>query len=493
MDGATTTTELRSLVLDQSPDALSLCEADDTIRYWNPAAEALFGFSAAEALGRRWCELVVPEDGHAAALQGRAQQPAGAPVASRAALRRHRDGHMLYVDELSRSFGGGGAPLRFLISSRDVTALTIERDTALLEERYRDLLESLPDAVVVINEIGRVVLVNEQAQTLFGSTRARLIGSSVDALLPERFAAPHAGHRMRYQRQPQVRRMGVGLALFALREGGEEFPVEISLSPLRVGSRHFVVSAIRDITLQKAAERELQEKNEALHAAHQAKDRFLATMSHELRTPLNAILGFTGILLMRLPGALNAEQQRQLSIVKSSGEHLLALINDLLDLAKIQSGTFTLLPEETEIGALLREVRETLQPLAERKGLALTMQRPLQPVVRRVDRRALRQVLVNLTHNAIKFTESGEVGLSLEADDEQLSISVSDTGIGIAAEDLPRLFTSFTQVGDPRRRPEGAGLGLHLCARLAALMGGRVEVQSTPGVGSRFTLRLGRP
>ncbi len=492
MDSGTSTSDLRTLVLDQGPDSLVLCDDDDTIRYWNPASEALFGYSAAEAQGRRWCELVVPEDAREAELLAR-RRPPGQDVAARAATRRHRDGHLLYVDALSRPIGGaGGEPLRFLISSRDVTAFTVERDTSLLEERYRDLLESVPDAIVVINEIGRVVLVNEQAQTLFNRPRSHLIGSSVDALLPERFAAAHAGHRMRYQQQPQVRRMGVGLALFALRAGGEEFPVEISLSPLRVGSRHFVVSAIRDITLQKAAERELQEKNEALHAAHQAKDRFLATMSHELRTPLNAILGFTGILLMRLPGALNVEQQRQLSIVKSSGEHLLALINDLLDLAKIQSGTYTLLPEDTDVGALLGEVRETLLPLAERKGLALTLQRPPRPVLHLVDRRALRQVLVNLTNNAIKFTESGTVGLELEAEDDRLSFTVADSGIGIAAEDLPRLFGSFTQVGDPRRRPEGAGLGLHLCARLAALMRGRVEVQSTPGVGSRFTLRLER-
>ncbi|MFY9509720.1 MAG: PAS domain S-box protein [Rubrivivax sp.] len=490
---ATQGPDLQRLVIDQSPDALVLCSADQRVQFWSPGATSIFGHAEAEALGRRYSELVVPEDRRDDDERQRAAASNGEVLHQRATLRCRHDGALLYADCSTRALHAADGRLRgWLISTRDVTALTVERDAGWLEDRYRDLLEWVPDAIVIANEIGRIVLFNSQSETMFGVPRAEMIGRPIESLLPQRYGAAHVGHRLRYQHKPQVRRMGAGLELFGQRADGSEFPVEISLSPLGSGEGRFVVSAIRDISQQKAVERELQEKNAALQEAHQAKDRFLASMSHELRTPLNAILGFSGILLMKLPGSLNAEQERQLSIVKHSGEHLLSLINDLLDLAKIQSGAFPLSPEPVDIGSLLGEIHATLQPLADKKGLGLTLQRPEQPVLRQLDRRALSQVLLNLANNAIKFTSSGSVLLELQpaADDGGVSIDVVDTGVGIAEAEQALLFKSFTQVGDPRRRPEGTGLGLHLSARLAELMGGHISVQSVPGVGSRFTLHL---
>jgi PAS domain S-box-containing protein len=485
--------ELLRLAVEHSPDAVVLCAPDDEIIYWSPGAEATFGHRSADAVGQRWCELALPAEQRAGELQARRQAP-GADRTVRAALRRHRDGHLFYADTVTRPvYRDDGALRCYVVSSRDVTALTVERDAHLLEDRYRDLLEWVPDAIVIANEIGRIVLLNAQSEALFGDSRSAMLGRPIESLLPPRYGADHVGHRLRYQGQPQVRRMGIGLELFGLRADGREFPVEISLSPLVADGRRFVVSAIRDISQQKRDAQELQEKNAALELAHQAKDRFLATMSHELRTPLNAVLGFTSILLMKLPGALNAEQERQLGIVKSSGQHLLSLINDLLDLAKIQSGTYTLSPEPSDAGVLLAQVVQTLQPQAERKGLTLALAQPLHPAPCHVDRRALNQVMLNLANNAIKFTASGSVTFELRRDAGMLLISVVDTGVGIAEADIGRLFSSFTQVGDPKRRPEGTGLGLHLSARLAELMGGRIEVQSQLGVGSRFTLYLPLP
>ena len=488
---AASQSDLLRLAVEQSPDAVVLCTADDEIVFWSPGAEAIFGHGATEAQGRRWCELTLPPDLRSAEIQAR-HSAQGADVIGRAALRCHRDGHLIYADTATRAIRRDDGSLRgFVISSRDVTALTVERDALALEARYRDLLEWVPDAIVIANEIGRIVLFNSQSEALFGGDRRAMLGRPIESLLPPRYRGAHVGHRRRYHEQPQVRRMGIGLELFGLRTDGREFPVEISLSPLVVDGRRFVVSAIRDISAQQRVAHELQEKNAALELAHQAKDRFLATMSHELRTPLNAVLGFTSILLMKLPGPLNPEQERQLAMVKSSAQHLLSLINDLLDLAKIQSGTFELSPEPTDLGALLAQVAQTLQPQAERKGLALRLALPAEPVTYKLDRRALNQVLLNLTNNAIKFTARGSVALELERGlDHGLRISVVDTGVGIAEKDLARLFGSFTQVGDPRRRPEGTGLGLHLSARLAEMMGGRVEVESCLGEGSRFTLHL---
>ena len=482
--------ELLRLAVENSPDAVVLCGADDRIVYWSPGAQATFGHEAAEARGQRWTDLVLPPELREAELRAR---PAvgDADRLVHAAMRRHRDGHLFYADGATRAVPREDGTLRgYVISSRDVTALTVERDRQLLEARYRDLLEWVPDAIVIANEIGRIVLFNAQSEAMFGSPRQALLGQPIESLLPERHGAAHVGHRLRYQEQPQVRRMGIGLELFGLRADGREFPVEISLSPVLVDDRRFVVSAIRDISQQKRVAQELKEKNAALELAHQAKDRFLATMSHELRTPLNAVLGFTSILLMKLPGPLNPEQERQLGMVKSSGQHLLSLINDLLDLAKIQSGTFTLSPEPSDVGALLAQVAQTLQPQADRKRLQLLTRAPSAAVNRLVDRRALNQVLLNLASNAIKFTAAGSVTLQLLQDDAGLHIAVIDTGVGIVEADIGRLFRSFTQVGDPARRPEGTGLGLHLSARLAEMMGGRIEVQSTPGSGSCFTLHL---
>lgn len=486
--------DLRRLVIEESPDALVMCSPQDEVLLWSPAAQAIFGYGAGEAVGRRWFDLVVPpERVHEEALQRDAARQRD--VTARTVLRLHRDGHLLHVDSTMRwVHARDGTPRGYVISARDVTAHTIERDARLLEERYRDLLEWVPDAIVIANDIGRIVLFNSQSEAMFACARGQMIGQPIESLLPPRYGRTHVTHRARYQERPQVRRMGAGLELFARRADGSEFPVEISLSPLALGERRFTMSAIRDISLQKRAEQELQDTNAALRVASQAKDRFLATMSHELRTPLNAILGFSGILLMKLPGTLNAEQERQLGIVKSSGEHLLSLINDLLDLAKIQSGTMQLSPEPLDLAALVREMIATLQPLAATKKLLLQADLPATPVQRRVDRRALSQVLLNLVNNAIKFTGQGAVTLSLQAAaDGSVRIAVADTGVGISSEDVQRLFGQFVQVGDPRRRPDGTGLGLHLSARLAELMGGRIEVQSEPGRGSCFTLVLERP
>jgi two-component system sensor histidine kinase/response regulator len=275
------------------------------------------------------------------------------------------------------------------------------------------------------------------------------------------------------------------------------------------GQKHFITAdrlqilnlllSTYDAAIQRNKElnrsrEELQLLNAKLEAANLAKDRFLATMSHELRTPMNAIIGFTGTLLMKLPGPLNAEQNKQLSTIQSSARHLLSLINDLLDLAKIEAGKVELKFETTDCKAVVEEVVTTLRPQAESKRLALQVTLPDQALTISADRRALSQIIINLANNAIKFTERGSVHLKVspgEANGRRMvEFSVEDTGIGIRPEDQLKLFAAFTQVGQASRGREGTGLGLHLSQKLAELLGGKITFRSEYGKGSTFTLAL---
>ncbi len=281
---------------------------------------------------------------------------------------------------------------------RDVT------DRQRVEERFQSLVETAPDAVVMVNNRDAITIVNSQAERLFGYARHELIGQPVDMLVPERFRGHHSSHRQSYLSDARVRPISEGLNLCGLRKNGEEFSVEIRISPLETEEEMITSSTIRDITEWKRIELGLVEKNPELARANQAKDFFLAGMSHELRAPLNAIIGFTGILLMGLPGPLTPDQERHLQTVRTSSRHLLSLINDLLDLARVEAGKTELSSKPVDCTEVLRNVAESEGPPAENKGVVLSVSYPPSPIVIQIDERSLGQILLNLVNYVVQGT-----------------------------------------------------------------------------------------
>ena len=369
-------------------------------------------------------------------------------------------------------------------AARDITGLK------KAEQKFCGLLESAPDAMVFVNGEGKIVLVNSLAVTLFGWKREELLDQKVEMLVPERF---RKGHRTGFFTTPKPRATGVDLELYGLRKDGSEFPIEISLSRLETEEGLFFSSAIRDVTERKRVEQALQEKNVELESALLAKDRFLANMSHELRTPLNGIIGFTEFLIGEKPGPLQPKQTEYLNDVLSSARHLLTLINDVLDLAKVEAGKMELHPEQFLIREALEEATAVVKTMADLKQITLivTVDAGLQMAT--LDQQKFKQVLYNLLSNAVKFTDQGgnvEV-CAKRLDERHFEVQVRDTGIGIRPEDLGRLFTEFEQLDSGTARHfEGTGLGLALTKKIVELQGGHIRVEAEPGKGSLFTATL---
>ncbi|MCW7541404.1 PAS domain S-box protein, partial [Aquabacterium sp. A7-Y] len=251
--------EHRSLhTLEEVPSAVIVVSPDGLVSCWNRAAEELFGFARDEAIGRTLRELVIPE-GATDGEVGPQRLSGPATPRSYEAMRRRKDGALIYVNACVRELHGPGGALRgWVYGKTDVTHLKVRRDSQLLEARYRDLLESTPDAIVMVNDIGRIVLVNSQAEAVFGYSRDELVGQPLEVLLPLRYREAHVGHRAGYVSRSRTRPMAVGLELYGMRKNGEEFPVEISLSPLQTDVGRVSMGAIRDITARRKAEQKFR-------------------------------------------------------------------------------------------------------------------------------------------------------------------------------------------------------------------------------------------
>lgn len=354
----------------------------------------------------------------------------------------------------------------------------------LSSDLVRSVLESAPDAMVVIDASGTILFVNHQVTALFGYDTQEVVGQAVEMLLPERFRTRHTAHRSAYAGAVRVRPMGVGLELFARRRDGSEFPVEISLSPIQQQGGLIVAAAIRDVTDRARVEREIREAHAAADRANQSKGRFLATASHDLRQPLQALSLLNGTLrrLVQDPDAHEVLGQQEQAIGAMS-----RLLNALLDISKLESGSVR--PEicEFHVGRLLAEMRLEFAGLAASKGIELVVEN--STAQGRSDPTLLAQALKNLIANAIKYTSAGSVRLRAVNSGDSVRIEVSDTGRGIAPEHLPCIFDEFYQVGVAANTSrDGYGLGLSIVQRVVRLLDVRIDVHSVPGEGSTFGL-----
>ena len=379
------------------------------------------------------------------------------------------------------------------------------------ERKYRELVENANSIILHITSDGKIAFLNEFGQQFFGYSEDELIGRHiVGTIVPE---SESTGRDMR----PFLDGILANPAAYEhninenIRRNGERAWVEwTNKAALDDDGRVVGVLSIgTNVTERIRAEEELHRLNAELEqkvaertadlaaakdraeSADRLKSAFLATMSHELRTPLNSIIGFTGIMLQGLPGPLNEEQTKQLGMVQGSARHLLELINDVLDLSKIEAGQLQIEAEPFDVRTAVDKVTQLVAPMAEKKQLALTSEVSSDVGEITGDRRRFEQILINLLNNAVKFSEEGYVRVECGVDGDELLTRVSDTGIGIKPEDLDKLFNPFQQVDiGLTRNHEGSGLGLSICKKLLGMMGGSISVDSEWGVGSTFTFRL---
>ncbi len=358
--------------------------------------------------------------------------------------------------------------------------------------KFRDLLEAAPDAMIIVDGEGRIVLVNAEAERLFGYGRGEMLGRSMEMLVPERRRGAHASARAAFLHEPRRRPMGSALDLTGLRKDGTEFPVEISLGTLETETGVLVSSAIRDITAHKRFETELANAKLAAEAASQAKSDFLSRMSHELRTPLNAVIGFAQMLQMDGERRLTSKQRDYAGYIISGGHHLLNLVNEVLDLAGIESGRLRLSIERVVVRDVVAAVQGTMMPLARQAGVGFETRLADGLADVRADDLRLRQVLINLVANAIKYNRAGgTVALAVDAaPGERVRFTVTDTGIGIAAERQKDIFQPFQRLGAEYTAIEGTGIGLALARHFVEAMGGTIGFTSEAGRGSSFWVEL---
>jgi PAS domain S-box-containing protein len=480
----------RSLV-DTAGSAIVGVDLDGRVFEWNREAEALFGVSRADAIGRDYAEAFVTprhrekmRGGIAAVLAGNPLRSLVGPVKTKSGERR------TVIWNITPLRASPDEPAHGLIAAGlDIT----EREAS--DERFRILFERSSDAHLLFDGTGVIDCNDATLRMLRADRKDAVLGRSQVGLSPRR----QPDGRLSVIVSEQMRQLARVRGYYRFewmhqRMDGSQFPVEVTLTPVRLNGRDVMLSVWHDIAERKAAEDALRAAKEAAESANRTKSEFMTRMNHELRTPLTAIIGFSRVLLQGREGSLPPGVQRYVERIRVNGMHLLSLINQILDVAKVEAGRMELEPEVVGVDRLVRDTLAMLEATAEAKGLSVRGELPMRvaPIV--TDEGKLRQILINLVGNAIKFTDEGEVCVRVTTDPathRPLSITVEDTGIGIPYDRQTKVFDPFEQ-GDSstRRQFGGTGLGLSIVKTFAGLIGARIQVESEVGRGTSFTLTL---
>jgi PAS domain S-box-containing protein len=347
------------------------------------------------------------------------------------------------------------------------------------------VVEQAPDALILVDGAGLIVYANKAVATLFGYSQAELIGRSIECLVPERFRDAHLRYREGFNATPAAREMGARMvALSAVRRDGSEFPTEIRLAPMHEAGQLLIVAAVRDISERSRITEELRAARLEADEANRAKSRFLATASHDLRQPLQTLQLLTAALGRQVDGPGAEIIDRQQHALQSMAD----LLNTLLDISKLESGTVTPTLEDVSLGDMLAEIRQQFEQIATARGLALTVTGCSEFL--RTDRVLLRQLVQNLLTNALQYTRVGGVSIRTIRTSTHLNIEVTDTGVGIAPDQTERIFDEYYRMERPGAGRRGSGLGLNIVRQISRLLGYGVEVESELGRGTTFRLLI---
>jgi protein-histidine pros-kinase len=463
-------------LLDAAPDAMVVIDAGGTIVLVNAQAERLFGYCREEVVGQP-AETLVPMAKRSAQeqhLEAYLKDPVARRMSEDLDLRaRRKDGRQFPVD-VSISPVRGPRGMLVCAAIRDISQKRRE------ERLFRGLLEAAPDAMVIVDRGGCIVLVNAQVEKLFGYRREEIVGRDVEVLVPERFAGMHTAFRTGYVAGARTRPMGLAGDLHARRKDGSEFPVEISLAPLETDDGLLVSAAVRDISERRRVEEE----------ALRVKDEFFATVSHELRTPLTSMIGYAE--MMQELEDLSPYGRRFLSVIQRSAHRELRLVNDLLTLAAIEHSGLLVQLAELDLENVVREAVEAARPTAEEASLELSLQTPGFAVPMRGDKDRLGQALDNLLSNAIKFSSAkGRIQVALRLVGGHAEVDVTDSGPGIGDVPADRLFERMYRSAEAvRQQIPGAGLGLPIALAIVKAHHGTITVPSSGPEGTTFRVLL---
>jgi len=473
-----------------SLELLCIARFDGYFIHLNPMWERTLGFTLDELKAQPFIEFVHPDDRDATIAEA-ARLMKGAETVSFQNRYRCKDGtYRWFVWSAAVSV----EEQLYYAVARDVTERKRAEDQLKeSEERTRLIVDCAHDAYIGIDANSVIIEWNRQAEVIFGWSRQDAIGRRLtETIIPPQHRDAHVRGMRQFHATGEGPVLNKRVELTALHRDGHEFPVELTITPLRIGDTHLFSAFLHDISERKQTEATIVQAKEEAERASRAKSEFLSRMSHELRTPLNAIIGFSDLLLERAVGDLTAKQAEFLGDIRDSGLHLLTLINEILDLSKIEAGRLDLYLAEADLMEVVQAAMTALQPLIEQKRLAISTVLDPRVAVVRADKVRLKQILHNLLSNAVKFTPAGgHVRVEGNQVNGEVELAVVDTGPGIALDDQQKLFREFVQLQSGQQSGHaGTGLGLALVRRLVELHGGRVWVESEVGKGSRFIVRL---